>query len=557
MLADRSAEKSEAVAPADSRTFALKLNTELDADDLRARLKTWEPWGQLIEFSNGVSTAEFTQHRPFNPNPLQKLEAVRGKIPFELLRRGALLDVGCSTGYNALQCAIEYDMRVLGIDLSPRSIRVARLLNDLANARARYKVEDAEAFSRPESFDVILHFGTLYQLRDPLASLRKTCENLKSGGWLALETQVYDHPEDAGICYLMPMRGGAKADRWALSTAVLSRCLRSVGFELVEEVVRVQPAGLGPRMSRMTLVARKADGRSKHAHLRAPAPQASQTAKNMPAQLVALLGLPRSGTTILAAMLSAHPDVHMVFEPWNATKAKPRPMNLGVAAFIDAFDIDLAGKRVLAIKETAQQSYVDAIKNVLSDAAARMPANLVWIYRNPLHMYLSHSQAMREWWGHPEHALTADTFDQWAAASMHRLRSVLDALSLFSGVCVSYEALASNPADTMRRLLDQIGLSQADEVLDYHRNRRRPKPRGDRRVRDTPKPISPQSVEEREQELRAHLSAIEGARFMPMMKRLCDWGEKLAEVGVMPADKQVMGEVADILRAATMTAGER
>ena len=63
-----------------------------------------------------------------------------------------------------------------------------------------------------------LHFGTLYHLPNPVLSLQTTFDNLRSGGYLALETQVYDHPQDPNICYFMHMQNNDKTNFWALST---------------------------------------------------------------------------------------------------------------------------------------------------------------------------------------------------------------------------------------------------------------------------------------------------------------------------------------------------
>ena len=44
------------------------------------------------------------------------------------------------------------------------------------------------------------------------------------------------------------------------------------------------------------------------------------------ARFVALVGFPRSGTTLLAALIDAHTDVRMYYEPWNSSpKHRPDP----------------------------------------------------------------------------------------------------------------------------------------------------------------------------------------------------------------------------------------
>jgi SAM-dependent methyltransferase len=535
-------------------SYALRIDTAFDADALRAKLKEWEPWGHRIDFSNGVSTAEFKRRTPFGVNPLLKFATAAKRIPFEQLGGGALLDIGCNAGYNSIHCAAKYQMQAVGIDIAPRHIKVSRFLSELARVQAEYLLDSAEVFARPEAFDVILHFGTLYHLRNPLLSLSKAYENLRPGGWLALETQVYDDPKDDRICYFMHMHNNDPTNYWALSMPVLKNCLRLTGFEGIEELLRARPPRLGKHMSRVILVARKPDseGRPNRATGSASAP--AREPDTAPARhsrcegVIAVVGLARSGTTLLAAMLSAHPDIHMVFEPWNANKKKnPRPTDVGVKEFISAFKVDMTGKRILGIKETAQRDYLDGVGNVLSDAPAGMLAIPIWVYRNPLHIYLSHLQAMKEWWGRPEQAVSLQSFDRWAASSVRRMCWLLDMLLSFQGVCISYEAMVSNPEDTMRRLMRTLGLPLADDVLNYHIKRNRTKPCGDRHVRNSHEPASTRSIERRERELSECIAALKESKFMPVMQALRKRSEQLAEEGVIAADHELAKSLSNTL----------
>ena len=131
------------------------------------------------------------------------------------------------------------------------------MLSKMANIDANYVIGNAETYSIKNNFDVILHFGTLYHLPNPLLSLQTTYSNLKKGCYLALETQVYDHPTDKNICYFMHMQNNDKTNFWALSTYVLKKYMEIVGFFDIQELLRVSPALLEENMSRIILVAKK------------------------------------------------------------------------------------------------------------------------------------------------------------------------------------------------------------------------------------------------------------------------------------------------------------
>jgi 2-polyprenyl-3-methyl-5-hydroxy-6-metoxy-1,4-benzoquinol methylase len=235
----------------------LTLQTTLAPEVLEEKLRHWEPWGHRIDFDNGVSTKDFRRRIPFSQQPLNKLRFVEAVIPFANMSCGKLLDVGCCAGYNSIHAAVKYGACCTGIDVVPRHIEVSRFLSEIAGVNAEFLIASAETFSRPEEFDVVLHFGTLYHLANPVLSLRASFDNLRPGGYLALETQVYDHPEDANICYFMHMQNNDATNFWALSTSVLTKCLELLGFSEIRQLKLVPLSGLVKHMARIILVAWK------------------------------------------------------------------------------------------------------------------------------------------------------------------------------------------------------------------------------------------------------------------------------------------------------------
>jgi len=238
--------------------YVLELETSLAPEELRARLKQWEPWSIRVDFTNGVSTQEFKKRIPFSEDPLNKFRVAEPAIPFAELAGGRLLDIGCATGYNSIHAATKYNMSCTGVDVVPRHLEVSRFFAELAGVEVQFILGSAETFSDPGAFDIVVHFGTLYHLPNPLLSLQTAFHNLRPGGYLALETQVYDHPDDPNICCFMHSQNNDRTNFWALSSCVLVKCLQLQGFREIRELLKVVPAqGLAPNMSRIVLVARK------------------------------------------------------------------------------------------------------------------------------------------------------------------------------------------------------------------------------------------------------------------------------------------------------------
>jgi len=237
----------------------LTLHTSLSPEALQEKLRLWKPWSHRLDFDNGVSTLNCARLTLFSESPLRKFRDAELAIHLGELAGGRLLDIGCNAGYNSIHAALEYQFSTIGVDIVPRHIEAARFLAELARVSCEFELASAETFSRPGEFDVILHFGALYHLPNPLLSLQRSFENLKVGGYIALETQVYDHPQDPNICYFMYGQNNDTTNFWALSTPVLKKNLELIGFTEIQEIKRVPLPSLiqTQHMARIIVVARK------------------------------------------------------------------------------------------------------------------------------------------------------------------------------------------------------------------------------------------------------------------------------------------------------------
>ena len=235
----------------------LVIETDVSADEMRPMLEKWQPWRHDIAFTNGLKTTDFETTTPFTNDPLNKVRALEAHIPMEDLRGGYALDIGFNAGYNSIYLAQTYGMSVTGIDVWTRHQDVATYFaSNLKQGSCEFLIDDATTFSRPDSFNLILHFGTLYHLPNPLLSLENTVKNLKSGGWLGLETTCYNG-EDGSLCKFVRGFNGDVTNYWALSKPVLEEMLEVYGMtDIVLAIESDMPIFKG-EMSRVLYVARK------------------------------------------------------------------------------------------------------------------------------------------------------------------------------------------------------------------------------------------------------------------------------------------------------------
>ncbi|HEY1773833.1 MAG TPA: class I SAM-dependent methyltransferase [Gammaproteobacteria bacterium] len=200
-------------------------------EEVRSTLKRYAPWRHRIDFSCGASSADFETFRPFNSTPIRKIQiAERCVGPLSGCVRA--LDVGCNAGYNSLYLASRYGMQVVGVDNSPRHIQVATDMARLAGVETcRFVQDDAETFRDQEGFDLIIHFGTLYHLKDPVRALEAALANLRPGGMLLLETQLSGSRWSRGAVFINGLRGDTSS-WWALGERALVDMCRALGADV-------------------------------------------------------------------------------------------------------------------------------------------------------------------------------------------------------------------------------------------------------------------------------------------------------------------------------------
>ena len=99
-------------------------------------------------------------------------------------RTDDVLDLGCGTGHLAQEIRMLTDGRVVGIDLSPEMIALAR---EAAPAAIEFLTGDAHTLDMPEAFDAILCNSVFQWFEDGERALRNCLAALRRGGRMAMQ----------------------------------------------------------------------------------------------------------------------------------------------------------------------------------------------------------------------------------------------------------------------------------------------------------------------------------------------------------------------------------
>lgn len=241
-----------------------------------------------------------------------------------------------------------------------------------------------------------------------------------------------------------------------------------------------------------------------------------------------LLGIPRSGTTITGAILEAHPEVELFFEPFNAYFHDSSKLFDTPEAFSKAF-FSLSGQRrkpgavhVGGFKEVSERPEgLHWAKELLTRFHAHVPVKVLLIVRDPVHTYLSRAEGARKWWGYPDALPNEKRFVNNLNVNIKSYELFDELISAFGGLVFSYKGLVETLDLVLPELMSYLGVGYQPEQQEYFKLKR-PKGliKGDRDVASDPKPISTASLENRTREAEEFLASItlDQAKYGPLFR---------------------------------------
>ena len=253
-------------------------------------------------------------------------------------------------------------------------------------------------------------------------------------------------------------------------------------------------------------------------------------------KIIGLVGLPRSGTTLLSSILAVHPRIEAVYEPWNRgvndVLQQARP-DIRLDEFITQFAGSIGGKDVLLVKETATHlTYLDNVARLLRAAAPAIDTDLIVVWRDPFHVFLSEIEARQKWWGNPDVVISAREFDRWADPRAGGLGRMIGFGREFNGLVVFYEALVGDKDRVVPALMNELGLGFDPRQEQYEKYLDTKKVRGDISIVTQPSPISDLSTRQRGRQLLEVRETIKDAAWYERVAAAADAMSAIGGSGV-------------------------
>jgi SAM-dependent methyltransferase len=162
----------------------------------------------------------------------ERLRTWTGPTPLDVL------DVGCGTGFLALQCAA-LGHRVVGLDATAEMLKLARAKADRAGLHVDLRRGDAEAVPfEAGRFNLVIERHVLWTLPEPARALTDWRRVLRRGGRLVLiEGHWGSQPtgDYASIASALPLHGGRPAE--AVVSLVTEAGFGDVRVEMLDDPV--------------------------------------------------------------------------------------------------------------------------------------------------------------------------------------------------------------------------------------------------------------------------------------------------------------------------------
>lgn len=238
--------------------------------------------------------------------------------------------------------------------------------------------------------------------------------------------------------------------------------------------------------------------------------------------IVAIIGLPRSGTTLAASLFDAHPATVTCYEPWNRSEGKGLQGGMSPQDLISRFKLERnSDASIFVLKETSVDFQgLQWLAGFLAHNAKTHKVRVVWSLRCYRHTYLSFVEGARKWWGHTDRQVGADDYNRWVRRAAKSTDALIELYQKFPGAVYAYEALTSDPDGGIPRLMSALELPFSERQLDYRQHIAKTQIRGDISMSKDLRPVSSQSVDKREQEWQRYAQELTTANYNPRREGL-------------------------------------
>lgn len=208
------------------------------------RMKQMEElrWWHRMKLPDGRITPGICYHGPDEDQD----SWITGRFGLpENLKDKSVLDIGCSDGlftFEAERRGASHVTAVEGFDKTGNNSDIETFLyaHNAFNSSAHLEAVDFMDYNPDHLYDVVLFYGVLYHVEDPIAAAKKLFSFAKVMGEVLIETAVMNWFEPKPIFQFEPGHDGDETNFFYPNYSALVKLFQHVGFYSVEPVHLLQ-----------------------------------------------------------------------------------------------------------------------------------------------------------------------------------------------------------------------------------------------------------------------------------------------------------------------------
>ncbi|MEO1028983.1 MAG: sulfotransferase domain-containing protein [Pseudomonadota bacterium] len=168
-----------------------------------------------------------------------------------------------------------------------------------------------------------------------------------------------------------------------------------------------------------------------------------------------MIGMPRSGTTLVHSVISNHGQVFGVSEPFQSRREHDfKETNPNMLAL--AFDHSQASPANLCVKETTTRRINVQLSFDLLDMSERegLFSTVLLLLRNPYESYLSQIEASKKYWNQKKLTeVSSETFTVFGRSTLSGFREISERIRGYTHRVTTYDRFCRDPENETARIM--------------------------------------------------------------------------------------------------------
>jgi len=189
-----------------------------------------------------------------------------------------------------------------------------------------------------------------------------------------------------------------------------------------------------------------------------------QTTEVLPEKLIVVLGIPRSGLTMMTALLGGNCDATTWFLPYSTRPQDSKEPFKDFAslkkAYSETFPNEDPMKNTVVISEsTADHNNIELIIQSLSNLEEKgVQTRIIWMVRDIHHTYVSQMETAFKYWGGTEPVYNKETYSGYVDFVKNSYLKLVESVYAFDTALVEYESFLKSPEANLKSIYDWIGI---------------------------------------------------------------------------------------------------